>query len=290
MIYKKSPYSNGLSTHSRLVLAWHTGVEIGGSSTYGGTRFFNDSPFTGSEIFSVGKGDSNVRTVNTHYAYAFRGNGNVAGTGEATYHPAGIYSTGTNWLYGSLILNGNSISGVTSISTSAGVYLNYGDPTIFLQDTNNRSSMIHCNSNIFYILRGTGTNSTGWSTYNGYWPMTLDLENNDAVFGGNLTAVYNVTAYSDERLKSDWADIAPDFLSRLALVKSGTFTRVGADQRQMGVSAQALQACAPEAVTEGKDGMLTVAYGNAALVAAVELAKEVVKLRAELDELKAKLN
>jgi len=36
--------------------------------------------------------------------------------------------------------------------------------------------------------------------------------------------------------------------------------------------------------------MLTVAYGNAALVAAVELAKEVVKLRAELDELKAKLN
>ena len=36
----------------------------------------------------------------------------------------------------------------------------------------------------------------------------------------------------------------------------------------------------------GKDGMLSVAYGNAAMVAVVELAKEVRKLKEELRALK----
>ncbi len=54
--------------YTKLVLAWHTGIRIGASTTYGGTRFFNDSPFTGTEIFSVGKGDSHVRVVNNLYA------------------------------------------------------------------------------------------------------------------------------------------------------------------------------------------------------------------------------
>ena len=60
-------YNNTLSSHTRLVLSWHTGVEIGGSSSYGGTRFFNNSPFTGSEIMSVGKGDNHVRVNNNLY-------------------------------------------------------------------------------------------------------------------------------------------------------------------------------------------------------------------------------
>ena len=54
--------------YTKLVLSWHTGIRIGASTTYGGTRFFNDAPFTGSEIFSVGKGDSHVRVVNNLYA------------------------------------------------------------------------------------------------------------------------------------------------------------------------------------------------------------------------------
>lgn len=68
------------------------------------------------------------------------------------------------------------------------LYINNGDPTIFLQDTNHRSAMIHVNSNVFYVLRGTGNNSTGWSTYNGYWPLELNLENNNAQFGGSVSA------------------------------------------------------------------------------------------------------
>jgi hypothetical protein len=65
-----------------------------------------------------GSGNSVYGTANiyvnpnsdTIYASAYRGNANVAGTGEATYHPAGVYSTGTNWLYGTMYVNGNSIN------------------------------------------------------------------------------------------------------------------------------------------------------------------------------------
>jgi hypothetical protein len=40
------------------------------------------------------------------WSYAYRGNGNVGGTGEASWHPSGIYSGSTQWLYGNLYRNG----------------------------------------------------------------------------------------------------------------------------------------------------------------------------------------
>lgn len=105
---------------------------------------------------------------------------------------------------------------------------------------------------------------------------------------GNFTASGNVTAYSDERLKKDWTSISGDFVTKLAGVKSGTYTRIDNDLRQAGVSAQSLQEVLPEAVQEDVEGMLSVAYGNAALVAAIELAKEVVDLKKRLEVLEAK--
>jgi hypothetical protein len=42
-------------------------------------------------------------------AYSIQGNANVAGTGNASHHPSGIYSTGSNWLYGTMFLNANNI-------------------------------------------------------------------------------------------------------------------------------------------------------------------------------------
>ena len=106
---------------------------------------------------------------------------------------------------------------------------------------------------------------------------------------GNFVASGNVTAYSDERLKKDWAPVAANFVSRLATVKSGTYTRIDSGERQAGSSAQDWQALLPEVVTTGGDDdkTLALAYGNAALVSAVELAKEVVELRAKLVKLEA---
>jgi hypothetical protein len=104
---------------------------------------------------------------------------------------------------------------------------------------------------------------------------------------GNLVAEANVTGYSDERLKKDWEPLAADFTSRLARVKYGTYTRIDNGIRQAGVSAQSLREVLPETVVEDeRSGILSVAYGQAALVACVELAREVIALRAEVQALR----
>jgi hypothetical protein len=103
---------------------------------------------------------------------------------------------------------------------------------------------------------------------------------------GNLVAAGNVTANSDERLKKNWREVPAEFVERLASVKSGVYDRVDEEMTQIGVSAQSLAAIMPHAVYEGNDGLLSVAYGNAALVACVELAKRVVELEKQLATLK----
>lgn len=71
----------------------------------------------------------------------YRSSGNYGGTGTASWHPTGIYSSGTNWLYGTCLFNGllqdnagskwsiSSTTGYatfTGYSTSWGVYGNGG--------------------------------------------------------------------------------------------------------------------------------------------------------------------
>lgn len=104
---------------------------------------------------------------------------------------------------------------------------------------------------------------------------------------GDFTATGNVTAFSDERLKTDWQGL-PGLVDDIAGVKMGTYTRVDTGERQVGVSAQSLQGVLPEAVMQNDEGVLSVAYGNAALAACVALAREVVELRARLAALEAK--
>jgi hypothetical protein len=108
----------------------------------------------------------------------------------------------------------------------------------------------------------------------------------NAIVGGSVNVIGNITAYSDERLKQNWRDLPSDFLKRLAEVKMGIYDRKDTGDTQAGVSAQAMRALLSPTVREGTDGMLSVAYGNAALVAAVELAREVISLRRELNAMK----
>lgn len=185
---------------------------------------------------------------------------------------------------------GNSASGVNitagSASFTASPTVRNASPTVYLRDTDNMSAMLHCNSNQFYVLRG-GVDTDVWSQVNGQWPLQIDLSNNDATFGRNLAAVGNVTAYSDERLKTNWRPLAPDFLTRFSRVKTGVYDRIDNGVTQVGVSAQSLREVLPQAVLEDGDGMLSVAYGNAALAACVELAKRVVEQEGRIAHLEA---
>lgn len=105
---------------------------------------------------------------------------------------------------------------------------------------------------------------------------------------GNFTANANVIAYSDERLKKDWAPVASDYVARLAKLKSGTYTRIDSGERQAGSSAQDWQQLLPEVVaSKDETGILGLAYGNAAVVSVIELAKDNLELRARIERLEA---
>jgi hypothetical protein len=104
----------------------------------------------------------------------------------------------------------------------------------------------------------------------------------------SIKASANVTAYSDERLKTNWKPLADNFVDKLSNIKVGTYDRIDQSITQVGVSAQSLETLLPEAVITGNDDMQTksVAYGNAALASAVMLAKEIVEMKLMIQELK----
>jgi hypothetical protein len=109
----------------------------------------------------------------------------------------------------------------------------------------------------------------------------------------SIVASGNITAYSDERLKTNWQPMPDNYVTRLAKVKVGIYDRTDEkEMSQVGVSAQSFQQLLPQAIITAKDEMqtLSVSYGNAALASAVELAKEIVDLKTRVAELEALIN
>jgi hypothetical protein len=100
------------------------------------------------------------------------------------------------------------------------------------------------------------------------------------VTNGSLTVPGNVTAYSDERLKTNMEPFALS-LGEICRLQPMRYDRIDHDYKQVGVTAQSLQDVLPECVDEfdvgleGKDKKLAVDYGRAALVIALMLAREI---------------
>ena len=109
------------------------------------------------------------------------------GTGRASFNNNQI-------LVGSLTQSGNlTWDGDTLYANgSSGRFVLRGSsPTLYLRDTDNRSGMIHMNGNLMHFLNGSGNDSETWQTQNGQsWALTLDMGNNNAAFGGNVSANY----------------------------------------------------------------------------------------------------
>jgi len=179
-------------------------------------------------------------------------------------------------------LSGGSIT--TGINTTP-VGAVTGTNVQFMGDTTHSAAISFHRSSVYGINMGLDVDNVfrlgGWSNGLNTYRFTIDST-------GNFVATGDVTAFSDERLKKDWLDLPQDFLEKLANVKHGNYTRIDTEEKQVGVSAQELQKVLPNAVMDGE--YLSVAYGNAALVSAVELAKEVVMLKKIVAELVQKLN
>ena len=104
---------------------------------------------------------------------------------------------------------------------------------------------------------------------------------------GAITSTGNVTAFSDERLKSGVVTV-PDALSKVESMRGVHYTRKDTGKYNTGVIAQEIQKIAPEVVLTADDelGTLSVDYGNITgyLIEAVkELSAKVKELEGKLD-------
>ena len=197
-------------------------------------------------------------------------------TSNTTFTIGGYNGAATE---GDLSLNFSSINTDAPILTNSKVVIRGDQPTMYFRDTNANSAMIHVNSNIMYVLRG-GVDSETFTQVNGQWPLYLELNTNNAVFGGSVYAVGEVTAYSDERLKSNIRTI-DSALDKVTAMRGVYFDKDG--KARTGVVAQEVEKVLPEVISVNEnDGYKTVAYGNIVGV----LIEAIKELKAEIEELK----
>lgn len=111
--------------------------------------------------------------------------------------------------------------------------------------------------------------------------------------GGSITAQYNITAYSDARVKTD-IEVIPNALDKVQQLRGITYTRTDDDSgvRKVGLIAQEVEKVLPEAVLTSEredleiEDFKSVDYGNI-----VGLLVEAIKeLKAEVNSLKEELN
>jgi hypothetical protein len=108
--------------YSKLTLNYHTGIRIGASSSYGGTRFYNNfagGSGGGSVIFSVGNGDNHVRVLNNLYVTGTVTGSNLSGTntGDQT-NISGNAATATS---AGTVTGSSTIGGYLTLATDWGV-------------------------------------------------------------------------------------------------------------------------------------------------------------------------
>lgn len=72
------------------------------------------------------------------------------------------------------------------LDIAGNIRLNNTSPTLYLQDTDQRSGFLHVNSNLMYFLSG-GVNAESWTQNDSRWPLTLNMETDQAIFGGSVS-------------------------------------------------------------------------------------------------------
>ena len=128
------------------------------------------------------------------------------------------------------------------------------------------------NADKWLINAADGSDLTIQSYSTGSWQNELTLTN-----AGNLTALGNVTAYSDARLKTD-IETLDNALDKVTKLRGVSYKRLDTQEAGIGVIAQEIENVLPEVVQDG--AYKSVAYGNV-----VGLLIEAIKeLKAELDE------
>lgn len=208
----------------------------------------------------------------------------------------GDSNTGLFWMAADKI--GVACGGVLAAYFTATEQLNAGNLIVSTQDDLAAGATTTVRNSARLYLRGKYWNGT--ASANADWSLINNVTSaaaagNQLLFqvtgvtkltltnAGDLTAVGNVTAYSDARLKRDITPIT-QALDKVQALHGVTYTRIDSGDRHTGLLAQDVQDVLPEAVLVAADEQhtLSVAYGNL-----VGLLVEAIKeLRAEVTSLK----
>jgi len=256
------------------------GDVAGGSNGPGGTWWFqqnfrhtNASNLWGTQV--AWGWEDNANTLRTR---------NVSGGGFGAWV---TYLNANNYSNYALPNSGGSLTGLLIGKIATTVDINAANDTGSFSvrgDTTYPAVMSFHRGGAYAINMGLATNNNfvigGWSA-----------SSNAFVMGGNgaLTMLNNITAFSDERVKTNWRELPENFVDKLAEIKHGIYDRTDQESTQVGVSAQSLRPLLEHAVMEDEEGKLSVAYGNAALVACIKLAQRVLESEKEIKELKAQM-
>ena len=289
----------GISITGSAATVTHYASRVDGTLYNIGWFSGNPSPIYSCDAVQIRSSDGTIFA--THY----RGSGNVGGTGQASHHPAGVFSEGTNWLYGTIYLNGNTIYDASDIYNNQWFRNNTTNTGLYNQQTTQHwsskdngywdaSSTTSVSSIRFWTgshvgaLRGyvyaNSSNEIGFLDQAGNWVLRCLTGN--SYLTGTFTASGDVVAYSDARIKTNVQTI-DNALEKVTSLRGVTYNRTDVDDKseKIGVIAQEIQKVIPQVVNEGDDGMLGVSYGNLAGVF-IEAIKEQQK---QIEELKKQI-
>ena len=290
--YSPSLTGSGASGTWGISISGNAATATTASNVNNGTLTMNVSGvgLSGSQTFTANQAGAATFTVTSNATNANTGSTIVA------RDASGNFSAGT--ITATLSGNASTASNTSSISSAVGSSYTWTATQYFTGNGNTGSAtnigmqaystagngaiMAFHRSGAYAVNMGLDSDNVfrigGWSAPANLLQMTM---------AGNLTMAGTIAANSDERLKKDWTDLADDFIEQVANVKAGTYTRIDSGERQVGSSAQDWQKLLPEVVSSANDGTLSLAYGNAALVAAVKLAQRVVEQEARINRLEA---
>ena len=286
---------------------WGAYLQVGGN-----TREYVDNASYASVATSDGNLHMDAASAHSMYLNYYDGSNIYFGNGANSYN-AYVNSSGNGYfpiIYDNndtgYYLDPNSTTRVNLLRTTNWLYIdnNYGHSIVGVYASTIFQGVFAMGDSWKLTAAGGINNLYGmcWSHPNA-GGIAANLDSHGmivAINGGfgscmsySIKASGNVTAYSDERLKKNWGPMPENFVSRLAKVKVGTYDRMDGERlRQVGVSAQSLRPLLPEAVIEANDDIktLSVSYGNAAMASAVELAKEIIQLKDQINLLTERLN
>jgi hypothetical protein len=267
--------------------SWQTILSSSNFSSYAPARVSANRPGV-TKLYRTD--DDSGYNIQTHWSADVSGYWSLRGFLNDSYHaPAYVALSGrSNRANGNFYIDdnyGNTVVGTYASTRYQGVYA-MGDAYKMAADGASLANM--------YGIAWSHPNAGGAAgNLTDHGMLIINAGGFRCAISNSIVASGNITAYSDERLKTNWRDMPDNYVSRLAKVKVGIYDRIDTENgTQVGVSAQSFQELLPQAITTAKDDMqtLSVNYGGAALASAVELAKDNCELRVRIERLEALIN